>query len=55
MYRNDSRTVLTVVNLHNGLTFDLGKNDFFATARKRIIKLVQLQSLAAKYCKIRKI
>ena len=39
-------------NLHNRLKVKLGKNKIFTTARKRILKLVELQSLVAKCFKI---
>ena len=43
-------------NLRNKLKVEPGKkNEIFATARKRVLKLVELQSLVAKCCKIRKI
>ena len=43
-------------NLHNRLKVELGrKNEIFhTTVKKRILKLVELQSLVAKCCKIRK-
>ena len=45
-------------NLHNRLTSTYllaRRTKSFATARKRILRLVELQSLVAKCCKIRKI
>ena len=43
-------------NLHNGLKVELGgKNDTFSTVRKSVLKLVELQSLVEKCCKIRNI
>ena len=43
-------------NLHNKLTFDLGKKNkiFYYSYRKRILRLVELQSLLERCCKIRK-